>query len=145
MTQVEPLAALIERLRELLAKATPGPWEAKQDGIIDFMNVSYFIEAGKRLVSHGHMSEADRDVIVEAVNALPGLLTTLEHLSLQLSERTAALTKIAEGDEPRPVGKHWFPDGRPSKHDQCTHGVWMYEACGNCIAEFARKSLGERA
>ena len=52
-----------------------------------------------------------------------------------------ALEKIAEGDEPRPVGKSWFPDKRVSKHDQCTHGVWMYETCGNCIADFALAAL----
>lgn len=52
-----------------------------------------------------------------------------------------ALRKIAEGDEPRPVGTSWFPDGRISKHDKCTHGIWMYETCGNCIAEFALAAL----
>jgi len=52
-----------------------------------------------------------------------------------------ALERIASGDEPRTVGKHWWPDNRVSKHDRCTHGVWMYETCGNCIAEFAKAAL----
>lgn len=52
-----------------------------------------------------------------------------------------ALVTIHEGAEPRPVGKSWFPDGRPSKHDQCTHGVWMYETCDGCISAFAASEL----
>lgn len=52
-----------------------------------------------------------------------------------------ALTKIAEGDEPRPVGKTWNTDGTPSKHDKCIHDVWIYEDCGECVSEFARRAL----
>ena len=52
-----------------------------------------------------------------------------------------ALQCIADGGEPRPLGKSWFPDLRTSKHDQCTHGVWMYEDCGNCTSGYARAAL----
>jgi hypothetical protein len=52
-----------------------------------------------------------------------------------------ALRKIAEGDVPRPEGKLWRSDGKASKNDQCVHEVWMYEDCGNCIAEFALAAL----
>jgi hypothetical protein len=54
---------------------------------------------------------------------------------------TAALQMIAEGDEPRPIGVRYADDGSPSKYDQCTHGRWMYEDCGNCIAEYAASVL----
>jgi hypothetical protein len=53
----------------------------------------------------------------------------------------AALAAIVEGDVPRPVGKVYRGDGMPSKHDQCTHGVWMYDDCGNCVSDFALAAL----
>lgn len=52
-----------------------------------------------------------------------------------------ALEMISQGDEPRPLGKRYRDDGTPSKHDQCTHGSWMYEDCGSCICEFATAAL----
>jgi hypothetical protein len=54
-----------------------------------------------------------------------------------LRDAIDALNRIAEGDEPRPLGKQWRKDGAISKNDQCVHGVWMYETCGNCISEYA--------
>lgn len=62
-------------------------------------------------------------------------------LQAEADRMRGALEAIAEGDEPRPTGKAWNTDGSPSKHDKCTHGVWMYEDCGQCVAEFARKAL----
>lgn len=67
-----------------------------------------------------------------------------EDAAALLSDRTAlieALTKIAEGDEPRPVGEYWRGECIPSKHDKCIHGVWINEDCGNCVSEFARTTL----
>ncbi len=32
-------------------------------------------------------------------------------------------------------------DGVPSKHDQCPHGMRMYEECGNCADEYFTKLL----
>ena len=52
-----------------------------------------------------------------------------------------ALQRIAELDYPRPVGKVYRTDGVNSKHDQCPHGVWMYEECGNCLSAFAASVL----
>ncbi len=52
-----------------------------------------------------------------------------------------ALRTIANGDEPRPVGKVWRVDGRSSKNDKCIHDRWMYDDCGECIAEVARRVL----
>lgn len=47
-----------------------------------------------------------------------------------------ALVKVRDGEVPRPIGKAWRADGKPSKNDKCTHDVWMYEDCGACIADF---------
>lgn len=55
------------------------------------------------------------------------------------------LKTIAEGDEPRPIGKVWNSDGKPSKHDKCIHDRWMYEDCGQCVAEFAQSAIDEAA
>jgi len=52
-----------------------------------------------------------------------------------------ALKKISEHDVPRPVGEPWAKDGKPSKHDKCTHGNWMWADCDNCTAEFAAAAL----
>ena len=59
----------------------------------------------------------------------------------RVAELEAALRAIVEGNVPRPVGYVWRKDGTPSKHDQCTHDVWMWEDCGNCISDFARAAL----
>ena len=53
----------------------------------------------------------------------------------------AALRNIAEGDIPRTVKAQFRDDGEPSKHDRCEHGQWMYEECGCCIEDYARKVL----
>ena len=39
---------------------------------------------------------------------------------------------FVHGDIERPLGKRWRSDGKPSKHDKCVHGVWMYEECPGC-------------
>lgn len=53
----------------------------------------------------------------------------------------SSLQKISEHDIPRPVGEPWAKDGKPSKHDKCTHGNWMWADCDNCTAEFASNTL----
>lgn len=56
-----------------------------------------------------------------------------------------ALEAIRDGNVPRPVRTPWRADGRPSKHDRCTHDVWMYEDCGSCISTYADSALRARA
>lgn len=79
-----------DKLRELLAKATPGPWQADDgdggmwgvfadsaDGDCDA--ISYMLEPtapGYRSLRPEH-DEANAALIVAAVNALPALLSTL--------------------------------------------------------------------
>lgn len=59
----------------------------------------------------------------------------------ELDRLREVLQRISEGDEPRKFGKFYFPDERFSKHNKCKHAVWMYETCGNCIADYARAAL----
>lgn len=131
-------------LRELLAAADmptlavnpdDRPGMGWNDEIIHadepYLRVAFMADAGE-ITNHRTA------LIVAAVNALPALIDEIER------GRDFARA-IAEGDETRPVGKAWFPDGRPSKHDQCKHGVWMYETCGQCVSDFARAFLDTRA
>lgn len=62
----------------------------------------------------------------------------LSRLRAEVESKNAALRAICEGDIPRPVAKPYRADGTPSKNDQCEHGQWMYEECGQCIEQFAR-------
>lgn len=72
----------IDRLRQLEAEATPGPWEADGAGI----------GHGERWIAHGNVrypseatAEADAEFIAEARNALPELLDELETLRAKVA------------------------------------------------------------
>ena len=52
-----------------------------------------------------------------------------------------ALEAIRDGDVPRPIGKQWRADCKPSKNDKCVHDVWMYDDCNGCIGEFIDAAL----
>ena len=52
-----------------------------------------------------------------------------------------ALTTISECDVRRPVSVPWNSDAKPSKHDICQHGAFVYADCDSCTAEFARDAL----
>lgn len=73
-----------ERLKELLAKATPGPWvvaeKPKYDHILS-ADGRYIFEPGRPVVQR-----QDAQVIVAAVNALPELLVDLEAARRELAE-----------------------------------------------------------
>jgi hypothetical protein len=64
-----------------------------------------------------------------------------EAAEAQLAGLVEALRKIADGDEPRPVGRVFRADSASSKNDRCIHDVVMYETCGECIADVARQAL----
>ena len=74
MTEAERLA---ERLRELLAKATPGPWQYHCSHIYGPDPERVFVT--QAYGSAGNLV-ADRDLIVEAINALPTLLARIAAL-----------------------------------------------------------------
>ncbi len=64
---------------------------------------------------------------------------TTPDVSARLMAET--LKRIAEGDEPRPLGIRWRADGKPSKLDCCVHDVRLCDTCGNCVADFANAAL----
>jgi len=51
------------------------------------------------------------------------------------------ITRYLSGDYLRPVGKVFRDDGKPSKHDECTHGRAMWEDCESCIDEHFRPAV----
>ena len=59
----------------------------------------------------------------------------------RIEKLEAALRDIMEDGVKRKVGTYFRTNNTPSKHDECEHGLAMYETCGNCIDEFARKAL----
>jgi hypothetical protein len=71
-------------------------------------------------------------------------LSAIAQLTEERDRLRASLEAIVCGTYPRPVGKSWFPDAGKSKHDQCTHGVMMYEVCENCLDAFVEDALGAR-
>lgn len=100
------MSAAIERLRALLAAATPGPWRADSDGRVlavasaddDFLVATCWTSR----------YDLDAELIASAVNALPALL------------------EIAKAARPHRVCDH--PIAR--KGPVC--GVWGSDVCGVC-------------
>jgi hypothetical protein len=75
---------MIERLRELLARATPGPWKSQDHQHQADLMTWYSVEKANgmrgqvaRVMSHVR-GKADAALIVAAVNALPALLDVCE-------------------------------------------------------------------
>ena len=73
-TEVYPTTAFIAELRELLVKATPGRWHAHRD-----RNPGIGADGTKYNIG-SFEEDADNDLAVAAVNALPALLDEIEQL-----------------------------------------------------------------
>lgn len=106
---------LIDQLRGLLAKATPGPWDvwrescpSKFDAIAElteqvnmtepFSGELFLLNAGGKCPAAtgcGPKSEANADLITAAVNALPGLLDTIESQAREIERLREALEPFA--------------------------------------------------
>ncbi len=82
-----------ERLREMLQKATPGPWEENTESVEHpCCYDSSFTESKQEVLSDGRempwkrmIGEAmgrDSSLIVAAINALPALLTVVEQAQI---------------------------------------------------------------
>lgn len=99
----------LARLRELLAAATPGPWETAERS--DTINV----QAGQRAVARCQRKAGvwrDAALIVAAVNALPALLDRIEAL-----ERVAEAARRRRHGACRICGVIWSERGNHS--DKC--------------------------
>lgn len=116
----QPLHSDVERVARALAQA---------DGIEICSDATY------ALSSYGHKAQAALAAMRQPTQSDAEIIA--ENKRLREAMRTV------EQGVPRLVGKSWFPDGRPSKHDQCVHGIWMYEPCEGCTDAFIAEALGE--
>lgn len=128
---------LIATLKSLAEKATPGPWCGYSEPDV---GLPYGLFAGivgqSGFMQMEPLIPIDIDLIVTLRNALPSIIAMAEE-NERLRE---ALAAIESGDYPRPIGTPWDAE-RPSKHDRCVHGVWMYETCEGCLDAFVRAAL----
>lgn len=95
----------IAELRELLAKATPGPFVADGDitivsdryggpcSIAECQHLVYYGSGGPKGADLFREAKANTDLIVAAVNALPSLLTTIDALRAERDALAAELAK----------------------------------------------------
>ena len=131
MTEAERLA---ERLEELLAKATPGPWQVYKHPVCKIEDaleeLTYQVVHTDPLANHlflldadgkcpattgcGPTSEDNAALIVEAVNALPALITALRSQAEELERLRGALTKATDPT--------WFY--HPDNMESCQFGIW---------------------
>lgn len=146
MKEAERLA---ERLEELLAKATPGPWgiwfeqiDGKADRAIqEFVeqvhatnpigNSLVMLDADGKcpaITGCGPTSIANAALIVEAVNALPVLLSALRSQAEELERLRGALGELSDYETDR--ASMWA--------DQ--HNEWTKDE----MHKIARAALGER-
>jgi hypothetical protein len=105
------------------------------------------VEAAKRLVAwiQGRVDALNipMSVTLNTDSQIPAMFA--HHRSEGVREAVEAaklgLTRIIEGDVPRPIGTRWRRDGEPSKLDTCIHDIRMSNDCGNCISDFAAAIL----
>lgn len=67
----------------------------------------------------------------------------IERLTAENEKLRGALGKVLSGDVPR---ERYIPhrdDGKPSRYDQCQHGLTMREDCPNCIDLFIATALDD--
>jgi len=94
-----------QKLRELLAKATPGPWEGHglpyrgmDDPVITSQGGMYICQLtyDQQSITQEHDVDADAALIVAAINALPELLNEVEMLRAERDRMREALARIAK-------------------------------------------------
>jgi hypothetical protein len=115
MTQRGPQSGAIERLRELLARATPGPWAYRpqeyddwgfirrsetDDGWRPVVAISRAGEMGTEEALNEHRWKGtdpyrpNGELITEAVNALPHLLDTLDEQAARIKRLEAEVASL---------------------------------------------------
>jgi hypothetical protein len=84
------------RLRELVAKATPGPWKTGEHYEQSEPGLYVYADHGCQpiVVSEDTLSIQDRDFIAEARDAMPGLLDALDTAEAREAELEKALADL---------------------------------------------------
>jgi hypothetical protein len=151
-TDAETMEERYRRDRDSLRKALDDRWAADLKAA-----KAIFAETGRtsgfpsvKGVVSWHVAEVERlekemDIATErkrlSIALTEQLLTERASLRAKLDRAKEALTKVSECDVPRPVAKAFRMDGKNSKNDCCPHGLFMYEECAECSADFARAAL----
>jgi hypothetical protein len=110
---------MIEELKRLIAKATPGPWVAEREQYSNSPAYSYCVRAltepKKTAVAYTDMNgsrstKAERDsnaaLIAAAVNALPALIAAAEAVQAWAAADSAGRT-AAQSDDPAELAAAW--------------------------------------
>lgn len=141
---VQPLIAAeaMERAAQIADAFVASADEGPLDRVDTFQNMAAeSIAAAIRFASAGNTTvplKAELEASMAEIARLRGELDEAEDL---VAELTMAIQRFIDGDYPRPVGTKYRDDGKPSKHDQCPHKIWMYEACDACASDFFARSL----
>lgn len=82
------------------------------------------------------------EIDVEAMRTYSGF-QALDIITLgqEVGRLREALDKITALDVPRPVLTRYRADGKPSKYDRCAHLRAMWDACPDCISDYASARL----
>lgn len=91
MTPAPDTAAMVERLRELDAKATPGPWILRGKGC-SVWPIPWATQPACRAGSHPN-NRNDAALIAEMRTALPDLLATTTRLTAELDAMREGVAK----------------------------------------------------
>lgn len=68
----------LDRLKELLAQATPGPWEVNPDGAEEWWYSDTILGEGGAGGAVASCTKGNAPLVVTAINALPALLEVAE-------------------------------------------------------------------
>ncbi len=150
------LTTTIAQLRELMAKATPGPWHVdKKNGIT--------VEAPSGnvlLVNLARNSQADPALIAAAINALPQLLAALSHPAIDPRQADSDYEiALSFATDQRELAKYtpfndatkemylaragWLEEiaDRAEKYKALSHPAESGDAGGDALTEMTRKNL----
>jgi hypothetical protein len=161
MTDTPNLRAIVDRLEALRTEATPTPWAYKPQEMDDWGFIrgpaderglrwvvarshaghrSPFYDAGYHRANGTDPFEPNGRFIVEAVNALPELLsaiTALQARVVELEGRIAAAKSVIETGGDRETGR--------SGMGRCPHNRLPYEDCIGCYDEDLIEALEGKA
>jgi hypothetical protein len=152
-------AARKDRLRGLLADATPGPWAMEPSPPRLFRVVSGLDRLGS-VVSSAMWSGADAALIAESRNALPGLLDEAANAAGLRAERDALAATMAPDEALRVHLRHCAACAGPNDgcdlgqelEERCHRGGWDAPArpparrwCPECQREVMPEDMGKPA
>ena len=69
---------ILDRLKKIIAQATPGPWAVNQDGAEEWWYSDTILGEGGAGGALASCTEGNAELIVTAINALPALIAVAE-------------------------------------------------------------------